>query len=89
VTAAILVGVLAVWLAARRWPTAAGRAGPLLRRWWWMGCGIAWLIVLEPAGPGLVLLVVGAWLALPRAAADESGDATAGSIDSTLTFVAD
>jgi len=89
VTAAILVGVLAVWLAARRWPTAAGRAGPILRRWWWLGCGIAWLIVLEPAAPGLVLLVVGAWLALPRAAADEPGGATAGSIDSTLTFVAD
>jgi hypothetical protein len=36
-----------------------------------------------------VLLVVGGWLALPRAAADEPGGATAGSIDSTLTFVAD
>lgn len=89
VTAAILAGVLAVWLAVRRRPTVAGMVGPILRRWWWLGCGIAWLIMFGPAAPGVALLVVGGWLALPRATGDVPVGATASSTDSTLTFVAD
>jgi hypothetical protein len=86
VTAAILGGVALLWLAARRFPAAWSFIVPWLARWWWLACGGLWLLVLEPALPGLVMLGLGIWLALPRAAAErDSGGDPAGD-DSTLTL---
>jgi hypothetical protein len=89
VTAAICAAVLGCWLAARRWPALAGIVSPLLRRWWWAACGIAWLVFLEPAAPGVVMLIAGAWLAAPRRPEEQPSSSPGGGNDSTLTFAAD
>ncbi len=62
-TAAILGCLVAGWLLAKRFPTSSRQLLPRLHRWWWIGCGILWLIVLEPAPPGWLMLAVGSWLA--------------------------
>ena len=59
---------------------------PWLSRWWWLACGTAWLLVLEPALPGLVMIGLGIWLALPRAAAQRGSGGDPAGDDSTLTF---
>jgi hypothetical protein len=86
VTAAILGGVALLWLAARRFPRAWSVMVPWLSRWWWLACGTAWLLVLEPALPGLVMIGLGIWLALPRAAAQRGSGGDPAGDDSTLTF---
>lgn len=86
VTAAILGGVALLWLAARRFPRAWSVMMPWLSRWWWLACGTAWLLVLEPALPGLVMIGLGIWLALPRAAAQRGSGGDPAGDDSTLTF---
>jgi hypothetical protein len=88
-TAAILAAVLGCWLAARRWPALTGIVSPLLGRWWWAACGLAWLVFLEPAAPGAMMLIAGAWLALPRREPERPSRAPVGGNDSTLTFAAD
>lgn len=88
-TAAILAGVLACWLAARRWPALVGIVSSVLGRWWWAACGIAWLVFLGPATPGVVMLIAGAWLALPRGEPKQPSRVPVGGNDSTLTFAAD
>jgi len=62
-TAAILGCLVAGWLLAKRFPTISRQLLPRLHRWWWIGCGILWLIFLEPAPPGWLMLAVGSWLA--------------------------
>jgi hypothetical protein len=86
VTAVILGGGAALWLAARRFPRAWSVVMSRLSRWWWLACGGAWLLLLEHPLPGLVMAALGIWLALPRPAGERgSGSPTAGD-DSTLTF---
>lgn len=89
VTAAILAGALAWWLAARRWPANAGRVASVVHRWWWVAAGLAWLLCLQPAAPGLAMLIVGGWLAIARVLADQPSPVPPASTDSTLTFVAE
>lgn len=88
-TAAILAGVLACWLAARRWPILVGIVAPLLGRWWWAACGLAWLVFLEPATPGVVMVIAGVWLALPRGEPERPSTPAVDGNDSTLTFAAE
>ena len=88
-TAAILAGVLGCWLATRRWPALVGGVAPALGRWWWAACGIGWLLFLEPATPGVLMLIAGAWFALPRDTAEQPTSSPGAGNDSTLTCVAD
>jgi hypothetical protein len=63
---ALLVGlVLAGWRLAVRGPQFWRRLLPVIHRWWWVGSGLAWLVLLEPKLPGWLLLAVGLWLARP------------------------
>lgn len=89
VTAALLAGVVSCWLATRRWPAAAARMAVVVRRWWWLACGSAWLLCLEPAAPGIVMLVAGGLIALPRPAEEERPSPHVGSDDSTRTLAVD
>ncbi|MFM8415098.1 MAG: hypothetical protein ACKOCX_10275 [Planctomycetota bacterium] len=90
VTTVILAAVIACWRIARRFPEAATWVAGIVRRWWWLACGIVWLVAIGPVLPGLLMLAVGAWIATapwrmsgPGAADDER---PLGGSDSTLTF---
>lgn len=87
VTTAILAAVIACWRIARRFPKAAARAAGIVRRWWWLACGIVWLAAIGPVLPGVLMLAVGAWIAM---ASLRSGpiqdDRPHGGSDSTLSF---
>lgn len=88
----VILGIVVLWwIAARRLPAALPLVAGTIHRWWWMGCGLVWLVLCAPPLPGVVMLVAGAWLALPRAGRDEppeSGEAGFSS-DPTMTFVTD
>jgi hypothetical protein len=86
VTAVILGGGAALWLAARRFPRVWSVVMPRLSRWWWLACGGAWLLLLEPPLPGLVMAALGIWLALPPPAGERGSGSTPAGDDSTLTF---
>ena len=90
VTTAILALVIACWRIARRFPEAAARIAGIVRCWWWLTCGIVWLVAIGPVLPGVLMLVVGAWLALapPRTSEDgaDDDDRPLGGSDSTLSF---
>jgi len=81
--------VLAGWRLAVRAPQLWRRLLPVIHRWWWVGCGIAWLLVLEPKLPGWLLLAAGFWLArptLPPAAASRGPEPDEASGESTRTY---
>ena len=62
-TLAIAGLTLAVWTGGRRISATGWRA---MARWWWLGCGLVWLIMLTPAVPGWIMLAFGAWVVLSR-----------------------
>jgi len=65
---AVLLGLLtAGWLALNRFPALAGDFLAGLHRWWWVACGLLWLLVLEPAAPGWLMLAFGTWSAVAEA----------------------
>jgi hypothetical protein len=63
--AVLVAPVLVGWRLAVRFPVLWRRLVPTVHRWWWFGCGLAWLAVLEPKLPGWLLLAAGLWLAWP------------------------
>jgi hypothetical protein len=86
-TAAILGVVFVSWLAVRRFPEAARPLAAVIRRWWWLACGAIWLAALQPAWPGLAMLLLGALLARwPVATGIPSSDPVPADSDSTLSF---
>jgi len=91
-TAAILVLVLAGWTVARRAAALAGLADGL-RRWWWLACGLVWLLAQRPPLPGLLMILAGAWIAStwsgvrPQPPTDDAVSASGSR--STLTFAPD
>jgi hypothetical protein len=88
-TAAILGVVFLAWLAARRVPVSARRMAAVIRRWWWLGCGCIWLLTLQPAWPGLVMLGFGAWAAWRPTVGKPPAEPGPAGPDSTLTFAAE
>jgi hypothetical protein len=80
---------LAGWRLAVRAPQLWRRLVPVIHRWWWVACGIAWLLLLEPKLPGWLLLAAGVWLArptLPPAAASRGAEPDEASGESTRTY---
>jgi hypothetical protein len=68
VATAILAAVALIgWQLARRLPELWRIVLPRLHRWWWVACGILWILLLEPALPGWCLLAFGGWVAWPAA----------------------
>jgi len=81
--------VLAGWRLAVRAPQFWRRVVPVLHRWWWVACGLAWLVLLEPKLPGWLLLMAGLWLARPilsPAAAPQGPEPDEASGVSTRTY---
>ena len=64
-TAVMLTCLVAGWLLVKRFPALSSDFLPWLHRWWWIACGLLWLIFLEPAAPGWLMLAFGSWLACP------------------------
>ena len=85
-TVVILATGALLWFAARRLPRGWSFASPRLARWWWLACGAAWISLLEPLLPGLVMLGFGIWTALPRPAVNAGSGPTPAGDDSTLTL---
>ncbi len=56
----LLAAVGASWAASRRMSAAGWQA---VARWWWAGCGLAWMALLQPTLPGWLMLGVGLWVA--------------------------
>ena len=87
----LLVGfALAGWRLASRYPAVRQIMLPRLHRWWWVGCGAAWLCIFEPALPGWIMLGIGLWLVRPVAGlAVEArlGDGDSVASDTTQTFI--
>ena len=76
----LLVGfALAGWRLASRYPLVRQFMLPRLHRWWWVGCGGAWLFFFEPALPGWIMLGIGLWLVRPVAGMAVEGSAVEGS----------
>lgn len=88
-TAAILAGVVACWLAARRWRAAATRVASFVHRWWWVAAGMAWILLLEPVAPGVAMLLLGGGVAISQAVVRRPSPAARAGGGSTLTFVAE
>jgi len=61
----------------------------VIRRWWWLGCGCIWLLTLQPAWPGLVMLGFGAWAAWRPTVGKPPAEPGPAGPDSTLTFAAE
>jgi hypothetical protein len=81
--------VLAGWRLAVRAPQFWRRLVPLIHRWWWVGSGLAWLVLLEPKLPGWLLLAAGFWLArpiLPAWSPPRGPDPAEASGESTRTY---
>jgi hypothetical protein len=65
---AVLLGLLiAGWLAMNRFPALSRDLLSRLHRWWWIACGLLWLLVVEPAAPGWLMLAFGSWCATAEA----------------------
>lgn len=62
-TLAIAGLTIAVVTAGRKVSAASWQA---VARWWWLACGLVWLVVLSPALPGWIMLAFGAWVAIER-----------------------
>ena len=90
IATAILVAVaLAGWQLARRFPALWRHFLPRLHQWWWIACGVAWILMLEPSLPGWLILAFGAWVAWPaawraRPASSHSRDLVAGASTRTI-----
>ncbi len=52
--------VAAAWAGGRRVSAAGWQA---VARWWWAGCGLAWVALFQPLIPGLIMLCFGMWIA--------------------------
>jgi hypothetical protein len=90
-TAVLLALGLACWTAARRFPDRCRQAAGPIRRWWWVGCGVIWMMASDTMLPGGLMLAIGLWLALPRRPppippANEPAAAIAGR-ETTLSYV--
>ena len=92
----LLVGfALAGWRLASRYPAVRQIMLPRLHRWWWVGCGAAWLFFFEPPLPGWIMLGIGLWLVRPvkglavegLAVEDRLGDGDSVASDTTRTFI--
>lgn len=64
-TAVLVAAALAGWQLARLFPELWRHFLPRLHQWWWVACGIAWILVLEPSLPGWLILAFGACIAWP------------------------
>jgi hypothetical protein len=62
-TAVLVALALAGWQVARRFPDHWRLVLPRLHEWWWVACGVIWIVMLEPSLPGWCMLAVGAWIA--------------------------
>lgn len=56
----LVAAVGAIVAAGRRMPAAGWQA---VARWWWVGCGLAWMALLQPTLPGWLMLGFGLWVA--------------------------
>jgi hypothetical protein len=89
-TALLITLVLGTWQVVRRFPVIGAVVLPLMHRWWWVACGVAWIAFLESSLPGWCMLVVGAWGAWPaswrwwRSPVGDPGDSTANASTRTV-----
>jgi hypothetical protein len=89
-TALLISLVLGAWQIVRRFPVVGRVVLPLMHRWWWLACGLAWIVFLEFSLPGWCMLVVGAWIAWPapwrsrRGPGDDASDITANASTRTV-----
>jgi hypothetical protein len=89
-TALLVTLVLGVWHVISRFPVVGAVILPLLHRWWWLACGLAWIFFLETSLPGWCMIVVGTWVAWPtswrwwNAPVDDADDITANASTRTV-----